>query len=348
MTNFIYSITRYNILLLKATLLLIITYSNNVTATEIPASSDWTDVGIILEQGPPGTWDTNFKGMISPSTVIKKNGTYFLYYIGADGFRADGGPSNRKLGVATSKDGINFTKYSGNPVLEATNQTNSDAGIFSAGAMLDDNGDILLYYSDCDGIVNCDVRLAISSDGINFTDGGVALHWNSDIWGGGDELIPLGAYKYSGNYYVYYIAQSASTLWDLGVAWGSQRTNLTNSKAVLTEGSYVIGGANPMWLSPDQIALFILRDFSTRTVEVRTTTPDAPELLSSPVTTYNFSDLTHMCIFHDNDTNTTFMYYLNGTFDAIRAKVTNTNSGSISPPLPDTLPPSSPTALRVD
>ena len=78
----------------------------------VPKETDWIDHGVVIESGSKGSWDIRLGGMISPSTVVKKNGTFFLYYIGADGDRStDKGPRHRALGVATSTDGINFTKY---------------------------------------------------------------------------------------------------------------------------------------------------------------------------------------------------------------------------------------------
>ena len=65
----------------------------------VPSESDWIDIGRVLSPGGSGAWDkhlgddgTGTLGMASPSALIKKDGTYFLYYLGADGVRStDGG-----------------------------------------------------------------------------------------------------------------------------------------------------------------------------------------------------------------------------------------------------------------
>ena len=103
---------------------------------EIPKQSDWTDHGTIAQPGANGEWDRRLLGGFSPSAVIKKNGTYFVYYIGASGGRSnDNGPAFRALGVLTSTDGVNFTKYAGNPVIThwepSGHQNAREAGVFT-------------------------------------------------------------------------------------------------------------------------------------------------------------------------------------------------------------------------
>jgi hypothetical protein len=148
--------------------------------------------------------------------VVKKDGVYFLYYIGADGDRStDGGPRHRALGVATSKDGIRFEKHSGNPIIKFLPNNNEEEGVFSAAATLDATGNILLYYGAMDAgsqystWVTSDVRLAVSRDGFQFTDMGIALSYrDKSVWGYGDELFPVGSFQSDGIWHVYYIAKS--------------------------------------------------------------------------------------------------------------------------------------------
>jgi hypothetical protein len=120
---------------------------DNFPKVAIPRADEWSREQVVLAAGSEGSWDARLYGQISPCTVVKKNGTWFLYHIGADGDRTtDGGPANRALGVATSKDGIHFKKFEGNPVLTHQPQNNQEEGVFSAGSVLDKNGDILLFY----------------------------------------------------------------------------------------------------------------------------------------------------------------------------------------------------------
>jgi parallel beta-helix repeat protein len=297
----------------------------------IPKQSDWIYQGIVLLAGPSGSWDYRLHGMISPCSVVKKDGTYFLYYIGADGDRStDGGPRRRALGVATSTDGINFIKYSGNPIITFLPHQGSswdeEEGVFSCGATLDENNNIILYYAamtaiDAYSVVD-DVRLAVSSNGFDFTDLGVVIdHSDSSVWGYGDELIPVGAFHANGQWYVYYIAKGVNAFWDLVLAWGPSRDNFPNTQAVLTSGSYVIGGGDPVWIETDTIAIFIVRDFNQGLIEVRTAPSSSPDQLSSPVETYDFgTNFRHATIFLDKETNTWFMYHRTKAGNEVRVR----------------------------
>jgi len=96
---------------------------------DIPQQSAWTDRGVVLSAGSSGSWDKRLHGMISPCSMVKKGETYFLYYLGADGDRStDGGPRHRALGVATSSNGIDFQKYSSNPIIKHLPHNNEEEG----------------------------------------------------------------------------------------------------------------------------------------------------------------------------------------------------------------------------
>ncbi len=71
---------------------------------------------------------------------------------------------------------MNFTNFSGNPVIEFLPHNSEEEGIYSATAYLDSTNDIVLYYGAMDAGSSSstsfisDIRLAISSDGFNFTE----------------------------------------------------------------------------------------------------------------------------------------------------------------------------------
>ena len=70
--------------------------------------SDTTGDGCVLNTGDTGTWD---EGDIEPGFgVIKVGSTYYLTY-------SNIGTSERKVGIATSTDLINWTKDSNNPIM---------------------------------------------------------------------------------------------------------------------------------------------------------------------------------------------------------------------------------------
>jgi len=283
----------------------------------IPGQPEWTESGVVLEAGSCGYWDARLYGQISPCTVIKKDGIFSLYYIGACGDRGtDGGPKDRALGVATSRDGIHFTKYRGNPVITHQPAGNVEEGVFSATATIGKDGGLLLYYGAiwAENVsteeVHCYVALAGSTDGKNFKDQGYALSWNDpSVWGYGDEIFPLGACYANDRYNVYYGAKGTAGAWKLGVATGARRDKLTHTRVVLTEGQ-IIGGCDPVFISEDRIALFIVHDFERNYIEVRTADIKAPERLSDPVETYYMfpPHYRHTAVYLDRDRKKWFMY----------------------------------------
>jgi sucrose-6-phosphate hydrolase SacC (GH32 family) len=287
----------------------------------IPQNSDWTDAGTAIEKGKPGSWELRLEGAISPGAMIKKNGSYFLYYIGADGDRStDGGPRHRALGLATSSDGINFVKYAANPIITHLPHHNEEEGIFSVAAMIDADGTVILYYGAMDAgnatstSVDGDVRLAVSNDGIHFSDvGDVLSHSDKSIWGFGDELFPVGVFRSEGTFYVYYIAKGWRAKWDLGLAWGLEKDKLIDSKAVIKSGDWVVGGGDAVILDDYVIALFLFRvtspEWKNTYLDIRIAPTRCPSQLSAQVEKY--VDFGHTLVYLDRENARWFMYYFN-------------------------------------
>lgn len=314
----------------------------------IPAETEWQDLGVVITPGKVGSWDSRLGGMISPAAVIRKDSRYFLYYIGADGDRStDGGPRHRALGVATSSDGINFEKYSANPVIRFLPYQNEEEGVFSAAVVVDGNKRVLMYYSSCDAgnhtseNVQCDGRLAVSENGLEFDDMGVVLsHSNSAVWGYGDEIFPIGVYRNDKQWFVFYIAKGAglrwgikeywhkflvyvglrsNAFWDLGVASGVNKVQLVKT-APLPNTSNTVGGGSLVRLVNGKIALFLMRGFKQRVIEVRLIQPDMPQTAATLLTSYNFNDLLHATVFYNKQSDHWLMYYLNSAANAIKLK----------------------------
>jgi hypothetical protein len=296
----------------------------------IPAENEWRDHGIVLAKGARGEWDARLTGMINPCTVVKKNGTYFLYYLGACGDRTtDGGPAFRALGLATSTNGIDFVKYSGNPILEHIPHHNQEEGIFSAGSSLDENDNIALHYGaiwasdSTTESVRSQIALATSKDGFNFTDRGYTVRWDDpDVWGYGDEISPIGSMRTDGQWHVYYIAKGIYTpKWSLGLASGPTADSLPDTQAAVSEPDFVDGGGDPVLIGRDKAAVIIKTRKRRLGIEIRTASLSNPARISAPVERYDFGmPLYGLTVFLDADLGKWFMYYLSGTGDAIRVK----------------------------
>jgi hypothetical protein len=277
--------------------------------TVIPKQTDWINNGIVLTEGTSGSWDVRLHGMYSPCAALKKDGTYFLYYIGADGDRStDGGPRHRALGVATSSDGINFTKYGGNPIITYLPHNNEEEGVFSCGATLDDTGNVVLYYgalrapNSTSGSVDIDIRMQNSSDGLSFT-GDTLIRQVS-----GSELTPIGTIHYQDSWYVYYRGPLGGGVGPLQLLSGDSPDNLPNNALVLSSKG---AGGDPIWLDSENIALFLLKNFNQGgTIEVRIAPASSPEQVSAPIEEYDFgSDWRHQTVLFDSETDTWFMYH---------------------------------------
>jgi predicted GH43/DUF377 family glycosyl hydrolase len=111
------------------------------------------------------------------SSVVKINNTYYLYYTGRN-------MPEYKIGIAISTDGINFTKYSGNPIL--TNNKPWELNGVLDGSVIMDNGTLKMVYmnSNASGF-----GFATSTDGLNwikeannpfFTINNTANNWGDD------------------------------------------------------------------------------------------------------------------------------------------------------------------------
>lgn len=293
---------------------------------QIPKQSDWTEQGVIAR---PGVWDARLVGGFSPCGVVKKDGTYFVYYIGSSGGRSDdNGPAYRALGVITSTDGVNFNKYSKNPIIThwepAGHRNQQEAGIFTCAAVLD-GADILLYVGAMTVVgpnsVNDDGKLYASHDGVNFSLVTTVLdHTDASLWKSGDEVDPLGVFKHpkDGSWHMYYSANVGN--WPIGYQRGTARDNWNSgtSGPVINSGADSIGGADPILVNSETVVLFIDRadgnpKWSHWFTEVRTASVDSPQNLSSPVEIYDFTDTMGTTVFLDRDVDKWLMFYNNGT-----------------------------------
>ncbi len=111
----------------------------------------------VMRIGSSGSFDA--VGILDPF-VIKDGTGYRLYYTGYNG-------SVWQTGVATSPDGIKWTKYSGNPILTVRpgtweSVTSNDPKVYFTGSQY------VMLYSGFNG-TNYEIGLATSPDGFNWT-----------------------------------------------------------------------------------------------------------------------------------------------------------------------------------
>jgi predicted GH43/DUF377 family glycosyl hydrolase len=120
----------------------------------------------VLAPGSEGNWDG--RGVTEPH-VVRCGQTLLLYYVGLDSLGAP------RLGVASSRDGIQWAKYSGNPLLNLGAPGSSDEkGLREPMALAVSRG-LALFYTGQDAHGVRRIGFALSPDGIRWRKAGVAL-----------------------------------------------------------------------------------------------------------------------------------------------------------------------------
>jgi predicted GH43/DUF377 family glycosyl hydrolase len=122
-------------------------------ATSIDGKN-WVKNSLPVLQGNINSWDPQ----VIPWSCIKKDGVYFLYYTGRL-------YPQYKIGLATSTDGINWTKQP-NPILTPTKSWEG-IGVAYPSVILED-GVFKMVYSNVNPTYNA-FGFATSIDGINWT-----------------------------------------------------------------------------------------------------------------------------------------------------------------------------------
>lgn len=113
------------------------------------------------------TWEKQPDPILNPSSqweyqmiassVVFKNGTYYLFYTGRD-------YPYYAVGLAISSDGTNFTKYSGNPILTSTAAWEGN-GVLDANVILEGTGFKMIYMN----AASSGFGFANSQDGYNWS-----------------------------------------------------------------------------------------------------------------------------------------------------------------------------------
>ena len=309
---------------------------------EVPRDGDWTDRGAVITRGGNGEWD-RVLAAISPCAIVKRNGTYFLYYIGGDGYRStDGEARFRSLGVATSPDGVNFTKYAGNPIVEHLPHGNQEEGVFSCTAAVDPGGTFHLFYgalwaaNATSESVDVFIRSRTSSNGLDFGNDREVLRRS------GHEDSPVGVYRASNGTWNLYYLDSQPGSWDLRLLSGSSPTNLGNDRAAVTNGD-VLGGASVAPLGDGRVAVFLMRGtFNNPYVEARTANEGSLHSTSAAAS-YDFGNaFFHLTVLLDEEAGVWRLYHMNDVEGTQIRMRTAPARGDLPPPPPEEPPPPPP------
>ncbi|MFQ5963710.1 MAG: hypothetical protein ACE5KZ_05440, partial [Candidatus Scalinduaceae bacterium] len=251
----------------------------------------------MLSRGNPGEWDYS-PAVAQPGfhvgSVVKKNGVYYMYYQGAPDARSDDGPAFRAIGVATSADGINFTKYSGNPIITFSSGkgiNEEEEGAEFPVATLDSNGEFLLYWGANVAInqssVDTQLHLSTSGDGFNFTDQGLVsgIPQNSESWPLGLLRAQGGTSSVNGQWHLWYITDALGGGYKKALAIGDAANSFkaANSAPLVS----LRRRTEPILHTNGVVSVFETRDrwFANR-IDVMETTVNNLDTFSSPVMTF--------------------------------------------------------------
>ncbi len=102
-------------------------------------------------------WDESYIHAVS---VLKEGDSYRLWYSAGDGH-------NSGIGICESGDGINWERYSGNPLILNGSETYDSGYIFAPSVLRTEHG-YMMWYTGSDADYIWTINLATSDDGINW------------------------------------------------------------------------------------------------------------------------------------------------------------------------------------
>jgi uncharacterized delta-60 repeat protein len=179
----------------------------------------------VLNLGAGGSWDD---AHVLTGKVIKENGIYKMWYSGHNG-------SNWRIGYATSSDGINWSKYSGNPVLNlGAGGSWDDAHVYISSVIKDRDGTYKMWYTGHSGS-NTRIGYATSSDGINWSKYSGNPVLNLGAGGSWDDVHvygPMVMKDGDGRYRLWYAGHDGSN-WRIGYGYVQPRKTATPEPSVL-------------------------------------------------------------------------------------------------------------------
>jgi len=123
----------------------------------------WVKKGVVLSPSEP--WE---KEEISPNSVLFEDGTYKLWYHGGGYIRGKRRLGHGRVGYATSKDGLTWTKYQGNPVLDVGPADAFDSNQTAEPRVLHLPDGYRMYYTGQTRSRQTSLGMATSHDGVHW------------------------------------------------------------------------------------------------------------------------------------------------------------------------------------
>lgn len=167
----------------------------------------------VFKGGSASSWDR----YVLMFDVVKVNGTYHMYYVGANNTTLDG---SWQIGLATSSDGVSWTRHSSNPVLKAGVDGYDKHGLTDP-VVIHVNGTWHLWYggNGNSSSADIDVCYATSTDGLSWSKHAsnpvVSNNANDSRWNG-TELRPEAVIWEDGGFKLFYSGMGDENVTRLG------------------------------------------------------------------------------------------------------------------------------------
>ena len=194
-----------------------------------PDGETWTKFGSNPVLTASAAWEGTRVG--SPN-VIKDGGTFRMWYVGRD---ANG---VSRIGYATSPDGITWTKYGGNPVLDVGAAGSWESKYLSSPSVVQVGSTYHMWYGGFDGITSR-IGHATSSGGTTWTKDAanpVLNVGNPGQWDWIDAYAPNVVYT-NGSFVLWYSGDALPPASQTGYATSYDGVHWTREAKVIPEGA---------------------------------------------------------------------------------------------------------------
>ena len=211
----------------------------------LPEPGVWTKSGRnpVLQPGGAGSWESE---AVSEGEVLFDGQTYRLWYGGRD---ANG---VYRTGLATSADGVSWSRHAANPVLSTGGPGAWDSGGVNASEVMKDGDTYEMWYMGQDGTWS--IGRATSPDGVSWTKDAsnpVLQSGPDGSWDAGMVLSPC-VIRDGSTYKMWYTGMDGNAILRIGYATSGDGVNWTKQGAVLYPGPP--GTWDDAWvLAPDVI-----------------------------------------------------------------------------------------------
>ncbi len=156
----------------------------------------------VIDKGVPGEWEDSW---IESPSVVKVGDTYYMLYSGVKA------PYQFAIGLATSLDGIIWTKHTGNPVFYAEPANDWENAIVYAPSLYHDGSQFIMFYVGINSTTALDatrIGMATSHDCVTWTRSADNPVMDVPVVGSWDEhgsFVPSVIFK-DGTWMLYYLS----------------------------------------------------------------------------------------------------------------------------------------------